>query len=125
MGPCPEPGTDPEPAFGVRCRNGFSGFRPRDPGTVAITSGIARKPDFGGAITARRESAKKILFSPSEQLEAAARALRIAAQLPSTAETQATIARLVGEMDESVHPLAEELKADPAAAVKVREALQS
>jgi len=64
-------------------------------------------------------------FSPSEQLEAAARALRIAAQLPSTTETQATIARLVGEMDESVHPLAEELKADPAAAVKVREALQS
>jgi len=64
-------------------------------------------------------------FSSSEQLEATARALRITADLPSTPETRATIARLVGELDRSVHPLAEELKSDPGSAVRIQAALQS
>lgn len=64
-------------------------------------------------------------LSPAEQLEATVGALRLTAQLPLTAETQANIARLVEELDHSVHPLAEELEADPDSAARIHAALRN
>ena len=64
-------------------------------------------------------------LSPAERLEATVGALRLTAQLPLTAETQASIARLVEELDHSVHPLAEELEADPDSAARIYASLRS
>ncbi len=64
-------------------------------------------------------------LSPAERLEVSVGALRLAAQLPSTPETQATIARLVGELDQSVHPMAEQLESDPASIARIQAALQA
>ncbi|MBN8866701.1 MAG: hypothetical protein J0H98_04030 [Solirubrobacterales bacterium] len=62
-------------------------------------------------------------LSSAEQMEATVGALRLTSQLPPTAETEATIARLVEELDRSVHPLAEELEADPASISRIQAAL--
>jgi hypothetical protein len=64
-------------------------------------------------------------LSPAENLEATVGAIRLTAQLPSTPQTRATIARLVSELDQSVHPLAEQLKSDPASVTRIQDALQA
>lgn len=64
-------------------------------------------------------------LSPAERLEANVSALRFATQLPPTEQVQETIARLVDELDQSIHPLAEELEADPGSVSRIQAELKA
>lgn len=64
-------------------------------------------------------------LSPAERLEANVSALRFATQLPPTVDVQETIARLVDELDRSIHPLAEELEADPGSVSRIQAELKA
>lgn len=64
-------------------------------------------------------------LSHAERMEVNVSALRFAAQLPPTVEVQETIARLVDELDQSIHPLAEELEADPGSVSRIQSALKA
>lgn len=57
-------------------------------------------------------------LSEADRLLATAHALREAAGLPHSEENDRLIARLVGELDDSVHPLAEEARSEPCLAAR-------
>lgn len=64
-------------------------------------------------------------LTAAESLEATVGALKLAAALPPSEEAEAAIARLVADLDRSVHPLAEELRSDPSAGSRIQAALQN
>ncbi len=57
-------------------------------------------------------------LSEADQVLATAQALRVAADLPSSDANDRMIARLLGELDSSVHPLAEQMRAEPSEAAR-------